>query len=95
MNQPIDDGIVTYYEGQPYNPGVGGKITHLRCFSDDSDIMYHDNGVILLTTKPRDMLDDPPMAYSYYWQVIRNRPDVKTWEDCMRAEKEDRAAQGS
>jgi hypothetical protein len=94
MNQPIDNGIVTHYEEQPYNPLAGGKITHLRRFSDDSAIMYHDNGSVILSWKPRSVLDDnlysAPMSHLYYWQIIRNRPDVKTQEDIRRAEKEEK-----
>jgi hypothetical protein len=93
MNPPIENGTVTHHEERPYCEFTGGKITHTRRFSDDSGIMYYDNNMMSLFGRPRNGLDDspslPPTAYLYYWQVIRNRPDIKTWEDIRRADKED------
>jgi hypothetical protein len=75
-----------------YNSIAGGIPTHIRSFDDGSGIIYYDNGYIVLTSKPALMTDEPcpiPKSHLYYWQVIRNRPDISTWEQIAEALKAD------
>jgi hypothetical protein len=66
------------------------RATHIRKFSDGSNITYYDNGFMILSYVPPVMTETgempPPYeALLFYWQVIRNRPDVTTWDDIFKA----------
>jgi hypothetical protein len=72
---------------------MGANLTHTRVFDDGSSIMYYDNGYIRISHKPCKMCETSeqpkiPTARLYYWQVMMNRPDVTTWEDIRKADKE-------
>jgi hypothetical protein len=67
-------------------------LVSIRRFGDDSSIMYFAEGGRQINFIPYG--DEPlpvPMAYLYYWQVERNRPDVTTWEQIKQAEKTSRS----
>jgi hypothetical protein len=68
------------------------KATHIRKFSNGSGIIYYDNGYVSFFWLPRNTLEPVPVpeAILYYWQIMRGRPDVKTWDDIMRAKNESR-----
>jgi hypothetical protein len=65
--------------------------TRVRRFNDDSEIVYYDDGEILISKRPCNTLEvtpPPSQAELYYWQVMEKRPGIKTWDDIKRARKE-------
>jgi hypothetical protein len=76
--------------GNKWDAIKGATPTHVRNFQDKSGIMYYDNGCITIFRCPLNF-EEPyrvPEAELYYWQVIRNRPDISTWEQIKEAENE-------
>ena len=69
----------------------GATRTHVMNFQDGSEIRFYDNGYMSVSRKMTKMNEPAPVpeAELYYWQAMRDRPDVKTWEDIKNAEKEE------
>lgn len=70
------------------------KPTHCYGFDDGSFVSFQEDGSVSMFWKPHSMLecDVPPVPKSllYYWQVIRNRPEIKTFAQIKDAEDADR-----
>jgi hypothetical protein len=67
-----------------------GKLRHgyptgTLAFDDGSGLTFHGDGRVSFSDVPA----WPPLAYIYYWQILRGRPDVATWEEMREAEKGD------
>jgi hypothetical protein len=60
-------------------------------FQDGSEIRFYDNGYISVSRRPTRMGEPVrvPEAELYYWQVMRNRPEISTWGQIKEAERED------
>ena len=69
----------------------GATPTRVLNFQDGSIVVFYDNGHIF-TPRNTVGVNEPapvPEAELYYWQVIRNKPEISTWEEIKEAERED------
>ena len=69
----------------------GATPTRVLNFQDGSEIRFYDNGYISVSRRPTRM-GEPirvPEAELYYWRIMRNRPEISTWEEIKEAERED------
>ena len=69
----------------------GATPTRVLNFQDGSSIVFYENGHIFTPRNPVgvDVPARVPEAELYYWQVVRNRPEISTWEQIEEAEQGD------